>query len=216
VTTVSEAAVQALHERDLLEALRAGDEEAFAQLVELYHSSLIRLARTYVRSTAVAEEVVQETWLGVLRGLERFRGESSVKTWLFRILTNQAKTRAVREARSVPFSALGDESEGAVDESRFLPDDSPWAGNWAAAPASWRELPEERLLAAETLDRVKQAIEGLAPTQRQVITLRDVEGWSAEDVCELLGLSEGNQRILLHRARSKVRTALERYFDRDA
>jgi RNA polymerase sigma-70 factor (ECF subfamily) len=209
-----EAPALPLDERDLIEALRAGDEQAFAQLVELYHSSLVRVARTYVRSAAVAEEVVQETWLGVLRGLDRFRGESSVKTWVFRILTNQAKTRAVRESRSIPFSALAgdDDGEAAVDESRFLPDDHPhWPGHWASAPASWRELPEERLLAAETRGRVQKAIDRLSPMQQQVITLRDVEGWAAEEVCELLGLTDANQRILLHRARSKVRAALEGY-----
>src|SRR5947207_15399396 len=142
---MSAVSAQPLDERALLEALRAGDEQAFAELVDLYHSTLLRVARTYVRSAAVAEEVVQETWLGVLRGLDRFRGDSSVKTWIFRILANQAKTRAVRESRSLPFSAFDDDGEGAVDESRFLADDHPqWPGHWAAAPASWREPPAER------------------------------------------------------------------------
>ena len=205
-------------ERVLVAALRAGDERAFAQLVELYHSSLLRVARTYVRTAALAEEVVQETWVGVIRGLDRFRGDASLKTWIFRILANQAKTRALREARSVPFSSLtGDDEDGpSVDESRFLSLDHPdWPGHWAGAPVSWRELPEERLVAGETLGRLREAIDGLPPKQRQVITLRDVEGWSADEVCALLGLSEGNQRILLHRARSKVRAALESYLAAD-
>jgi len=200
-------------ERRLIAALRTGDEQAFGQLLDTYHTSLLRVARTYVRTPALAEEVVQETWVAVIRGLDRFRGESSLKTWIFRIMANQAKTRAVREQRSIPFSALVDDlDEPAVPEDRFLPEDHPrWPGHWSSPPASWRELPEERLLAGETLGRVRDAIEGLPSMQRQVITLRDVDGWSAEEVCELLDLSEGNQRVLLHRARSKVRAALEEY-----
>jgi RNA polymerase sigma-70 factor (ECF subfamily) len=202
-------------ERQLLAALRVGDEQAFGRLVEQYHGSLLRVARTYVRTAASAEEVVQDTWLGVLRGLDSFRGDSSLKTWIFRILANQAKTRALRERRSVPFSALvADDGWSAADEDRFLPEDHPeWPGHWASAPASWRELPEQRLLAGETLECIRTAIEALPTAQRQVISLRDVEGWPAEEVCELLGLSDGNQRILLHRARSKVRAALEAHLD---
>jgi RNA polymerase sigma-70 factor (ECF subfamily) len=212
------AATVVADERQLLAALRAGDEQAFAQLVHVYHGSLVRAARTYVRTAALAEEVAQDTWLAVIRGLDRFRGDASLKTWIFRILANQAKTRALREARSVPFSSIaGDDEDGpAVDESRFLSLDHPdWPGHWAGAPASWRELPEERLVAGETLGRLREAIDGLPAKQRQVITLRDVEGWSADEVCALLGLSEGNQRILLHRARSKVRAALESYLAAD-
>jgi RNA polymerase sigma-70 factor (ECF subfamily) len=211
VSVAAEAAGPALaEERRLVAALRAGDEEAFAQLVDRYHASLLRVARTYVRTPAHAEEVVQDTWLGVIRGLDRFRGESSVKTWLFRILVNQAKTRALRESRSVPFSSLaGDDGEPVVDEDRFLPAEHPeWPGHWVSAPARF-DLPEERLLAGETLGLVRETIDALPPRQQQVITLRDVEGWSAEEVCGLLGLSDANQRILLHRARSKVRAALE-------
>jgi RNA polymerase sigma-70 factor (ECF subfamily) len=201
-------------EAQLVEALRRGDEEAFASLIDRYHASLVRLATVYVRNRSVAEEVAQETWLGVIRGIERFEGRSTLKTWIFRILTNTAKTRAQRESRTVPFSALGDAdlSEPTVDADRFLPPDHlQWPGHWGSPPSSWDGLPESRLLARETLDRVQAAIEALPPAQRQVITLRDVEGWSSEDVCSLLELSEVNQRVLLHRARSKVRRALEEY-----
>lgn len=207
---VSERPEAPAEELRLLAALRVGDEAAFASLVERYHPSLVRLALSYVGDRAVAEEVAQETWLGVLEGLGRFEGRSSLKTWLFRILTNIAKTRAEREGRSVPFSRLaGQDGEGepAVEPDRFL------AGRWASLPSRWSELPESRLLARETVERIRQAIEALPSTQRAVITLRDVEGWSAEEVCNVLSLSETNQRVLLHRARSKVRRALERYFE---
>lgn len=201
-------------ERMLVAALRRGDEAAFVELVRLYGASLLRLARTFVRDAAVAEEVVQETWLAVLNGIDRFEGRSSLKTWIFQILSNRAKTRAVRERRSAPFSALaadGDDDEAAVDADRFRGDGHRWAGHWAAAPSDWSHLPEERLLGQETLERVNSAIEMLPPRQADVIVLRDVEGWSPEEVCAALGITDGNQRILLHRARSKVRAALEQY-----
>jgi RNA polymerase sigma-70 factor (ECF subfamily) len=192
----------------LLRALREGDEAAFASLLDTYHSSLVNVAMSYVRNRAVAEEVVQEAWLGVIRGLERFEGRSSLKTWIFRIVANIAKTRSAREGRSVPFSALGDPEDGpSVDPERFGPDD-----HWSSFPVSWETIPEERLQAKETLARIQEAIETLPPTQRAVVTLRDVEQWTSEEVCELLGVSEGNQRVLLHRARSKVRSALEQHF----
>jgi RNA polymerase sigma-70 factor (ECF subfamily) len=206
-----------LDDARLLAALRRGDETAFASLLETYQSSLVRVAMIYVRNRAVAEEVVQETWLGVIRGLARFEGRSSLRTWLFRILANIAKTRAVREGRSVPFSALAREAAGrdepSVAPERFLDEGQRWAGHWASPPARWDTIPEERLHAKETLAVVQAAIETLPPGQRAVITLRDIEGWSSEDVCELLDLSEGNQRVLLHRARSKVRAALESHVD---
>jgi RNA polymerase sigma-70 factor, ECF subfamily len=201
-------------ERELLAALRNGDEQAFASLVERYHGSLVRVAQTFVRDRAVAEEVAQDAWLGVIRGLAKFRGDSSLKTWIFKILTNRAKDRAVRERRTIPLSDLEfDDAGPSVDPSRFLDDDHPlWPGHWSSAPASWADLPEERLLAGETMARIEAAIETLPPVQRQVITLRDVDGWSSEEVRTLLDLSEANQRVLLHRARSKVRAALETYF----
>lgn len=183
-------------------------------LVRRHHAAMVRVAQIYVSRREVAEEVVQEAWVGALRGLDRFEGRSSLKTWLFRIVTNLAKTRAAREGRTIPFSALrtpGSVPEPAVEPERFRPpDDARWPGHWAARPAEW---PEQRLLETESLARIKEAIEELPDNQRAVITLRDVEGWSSDEVCNALELSETNQRVLLHRARSKVRRALERYFD---
>ncbi|MGZ4354328.1 MAG: RNA polymerase sigma factor [Gaiellaceae bacterium] len=194
-------------ESALVAALRRGDERAFMQLVDAYTPAMRRLALTFVRTPAVADEVVQEAWLGVLRGIQRFEGRASLKTWIFRILTNVAKTRAQREARSTPFSSLASEAEGdepAVDPDRFLNPDHP--GGWTSFPEPWAELE-----ARETRGIVERAIEQLPPAQRLVISLRDVEGFSADEVCNVLELSETNQRVLLHRARSKVRTALEEY-----
>jgi RNA polymerase sigma-70 factor (ECF subfamily) len=200
----------------LLAALRAGDESAFMMLVELYQGQLVRVAMMYVSTRDVAEEVVQETWLGVLKGLDRFEGRSSLKTWIFRILTNIAKTRGVRESRTIPFSALVAEEAGgdeaAVEPSRFHTSGES-EGAWLLPPAHWDELPEAALSSAETLDMVRRAVEELPPAQRQVIQLRDIDGWSAEEVCNVLELTETNQRVLLHRARSKVRRAIERYLD---
>ncbi len=200
----------------LVEALRAGDEAAFRELVREYQPSLVRVARIYVSTQAAAEEVVQETWLGVLKGLDRFEGRSSLRTWIFRILTNIAKTRAVRDGRTLPFSALQDPGrvpEAAVDADRFLDPEHPrWPGHWAVRPETW---PEDALLAAETRERLEAAIEGLPASQRAVISLRDIEGWSSEEVRNALDLSETNQRVLLHRARSKVRAALESYLRED-
>jgi len=190
----------------LIESLRAGDEAAFARVLEEYRPSMIRIAMLYVRSRAVAEDVVQDAWVGVLRGIDRFEGRSSLKTWLFTIVANTAKTRAVREARSVPFSSLGDGEGPAVDPDRF--DET---AQWSSPPGSWAELPERRLEARETLGRIGAAINALPERQREVIVLRDVEGFSAEETCNVLGLTETNQRVILHRARSKVREALEHY-----
>ena len=200
----------------LVEALRAGDERAFASIVERYSPAMLRLARVYISSQAVAEEVVQDAWVGVLRGLDRFEGRSSLKTWIFRILTNTANTRSEREGRSIPFSSLwsptDDPVEPSVSPDRFLDaTDDHWPHHWASSPRSWDEIPEQRLLSGETRGLIEDAIETLAPAQREVITLRDVQGWGSEEVCELLEISEGNQRVLLHRARSKVRQALEDY-----
>jgi RNA polymerase sigma-70 factor, ECF subfamily len=207
-------AISAADERRLVAALRSGDEQAFSTLVESYHPSLVRVAQTFVRDRAAAEEVAQEAWMGVIRGIDRFRGDSSLKTWIFRILTNRAKSYAARTPRAIPFSALPPEAdEPSVNPERFLGDDHPvWPGHWASAPANWQSLPEERLLAGETLDCIKDAIATLPETQQQVVTLRDVEGWSSDEVCDLLRLTETNQRVLLHRGRSKIRAALETYF----
>jgi len=199
--------------------LRRGDEAAFVALVQSHGVSLQHVARTFVRDAAVAEEVVQETWLAVLNGIDRFEGRSSLKTWIFQILSNRARTRAVREGRSAPFSALlGDSGDdgATVDADRFRGEDHRWVGHWAAAPSDWSHLPEQTLLGRETLARVRDAIATLPPRQADVLVLRDVDGWEAEEVCEALGLSTGNQRILLHRARSKVRAALEHYLSEGA
>jgi len=196
----------------LVEGLRAGDEAAFAALMRMHGASMLRVAQMYVSTRAVAEEVVQEAWLGVLKGIDRFEGRSSLKTWLFRILVNTAKTRGVREARSLPFSALADDAgEGAVPVDRFLGAGERFPGHWAVPPASWAGIPEERLLSAETMDVVRRTIDSLPPAQKTVLTLRDVEGFSAEEVCNALDLTETNGRVLLHRARAKVRAALEEY-----
>jgi RNA polymerase sigma-70 factor, ECF subfamily len=199
------------NEQDLVARLRAGDESAFEALVDRYQASLVRLARVYVRDPAVAEEVVQETWLAVLNGIDRFEGRSSLKTWIFRILTNRAKTRGGRERRSVPFSSLGDADEAAVDPDRFQEDGDQYPGGWRQPPARWEGDPEERLLAGEARALILDTIEQLPPNQRAVITLRDVEGFDSEEVRNVLDLTDTNQRVLLHRARSKVRRALELY-----
>jgi RNA polymerase sigma-70 factor, ECF subfamily len=200
------------NEEELVAALRAGDEAAFEALVDRYHASLVRLARMYVRDPAVAEEVAQETWLGVLNGIDRFEGRSSLKTWLFRILTNRAKTRGERERRSVPFSSVGPEpDEPAVEPERFQDETDRYPGGWKDSPQPWEGDPEERLLAGEARALILDAIEQLPPNQRAVITLRDIEGFSSDEARNVLDLSETNQRVLLHRARSKVRRALEQY-----
>jgi RNA polymerase sigma-70 factor (ECF subfamily) len=201
-------------ERALIEALRRGDEAAFMRLVDEYGPMLLRVARRYVPSEAVAEEVVQETWIAVLNGIDRFEGRSSLKTWIFRILSNIAKTRGERERRSVPFSsaARAAADEPSVDPDRFLPASDEHARAWAIGPIPWPG-PEESLLSGETRDVILDAIEKLPPAQREVITLRDVDGWTSEEVRNALEISETNQRVLLHRARSKVRRAIERHLN---
>jgi RNA polymerase sigma-70 factor (ECF subfamily) len=199
----------------LVAALSRGDADAFAALVDRHGAAMIRVAMAYVPSRAAAEEAVQETWIAVLRGIDGFEGRSSLKTWIFRVLTNVAMRSGARERRSLPFSALAeaeDTGEPAVDPDRFLPaDHERFPGHWAITPARW-PTPEEGLLAGETREVIAAAIAGLPVAQRTVIALRDVEGWSSEEVCEALEISPGNQRILLHRARSRVRTAVERYY----
>jgi RNA polymerase sigma-70 factor (ECF subfamily) len=200
----------------LVAALRSGDEQAFRTLIERFQASFVRVAQSYVRDRAVAEEVAQETWVAVLQGLDRFEGRSSLKTWMYRILTNRAITRAKRERRSTPFSALARDDGPAVDPDRFLPAGDPSRpGAWRAPPQPWSDLPQEVLLAAETRAKLLAAIERLPDSQREVITLRDIEGLSADEVRELLELSDVNQRVLLHRARSRVRALLEPYLEQD-
>jgi RNA polymerase sigma-70 factor, ECF subfamily len=188
------------------------DEAEFQALVEQHYASMKRLARTYVQSDAVAEEVVQDTWLAVVAGIQGFEGRSSLTTWMFSILINKAKTRGTRERRSTPLSCLAgdDPNEPAIDPDRFQGDDDAWPGHWATPPRPWQR-PERRLLSLEARDRLKQALDELPERQRIVVTLRDVEGLEAEEVCELLALSPENQRVLLHRARTRLRALLESY-----
>jgi RNA polymerase sigma-70 factor, ECF subfamily len=185
----------------LLQRLRSGDEQAFVALVERYQGSMVRLALSFVPSVAVAEEVVQDTWLAVLRGLARFEGRSSLKTWLFSILVNRARSTGVREARSVPVADAGP----VVDAARFGPD-----GAWAVPPEHWIEEAENRIDALKLAEMLRPALDALPPRQREVVLLRDVETLTSAEVCDVLGISEANQRVLLHRGRAKLRQALER------
>jgi RNA polymerase sigma-70 factor, ECF subfamily len=196
----------------LLERLRAGDEAAFEALVVRHYATMLAVAQTYVKGRAVAEEVVQEAWLGVIKGLDRFEGRSSLRTWILSILVNQAKTRGVREARSVPFATLEGE-EPAVDADRFRGPHESYPGHWRAFPGDWGRSAAAAVQDRETLRVVMKAIADLPATQQTVIRMRDVEGYSSEEVCAALDVSEANQRVLLHRARSRVRAALERHFD---
>ncbi len=200
----------------LVAALKAGDEQAFAWMVDRYHAQLRRLALNYVRTPAVADEVVQDTWLAVLEGIDRFEGRSSLKTWLFRILMNKARTRGVREHRSVPVSSLAsdDLDTPGFGADRFRPPEDPGAaGHWSTLPSRWEDQPSERLVARETLDRVQDSVAALPPNLREVLVLRDIEGWTSAEVCDVLSLSPSNQRVLLHRARAKVRRDLETFFE---
>lgn len=197
---------------ELVARLRAGDEAAYVDIVRRYHGALVRVASAHVRTPALAEEIAQDAWLAVLNGIARFEGRSSFRTWLFTIAANLAKTRGTREARSMPFSMLArdeSDSERPVEEGRFQRD-----GHWADPPAEWRD-PERRLDSRETLAQIERAIAELPEVQRTVITLRDVQGLDAGEVCQLLGISDGNQRVLLHRARAKVRKSLETSLSRD-
>lgn len=192
----------------LLEGLRLGDEAAFAALLRRYQAPMLRLALMYVQSREAAEDVLQETWIGVVRGAERFEGRSSVKTWLFRILVNRAKSKGVAERRHVPVPDLagGDPGDGpAVGPERFS------SGAWSVPPTPWEGLPEERLLSGEVRRLIDEAVGRLPAQQREVITLRDLQGLTSAEACQILGISEANQRVLLHRARSKVRASLEGY-----
>jgi RNA polymerase sigma-70 factor (ECF subfamily) len=205
---------------ELVEALRSGDEEAYAGLVEELTPALTRLALAHVPSRAVAEEVVQDTWLGVINGIDRFQGRSALRTWIFQILLNIARTRGKREKRTLPFASLrrrGEEGrdEPAVDADRFQGRRDEYPGHWSRPPTEWSS-PEERLAQDEASRLMLETIAGLPPRQREVITLRDIQGYSAAEARNALGVSETNQRVLLHRARSKVRAALEELMDEEA
>jgi RNA polymerase sigma-70 factor (ECF subfamily) len=196
------------HRQRALDRLRAGESAAFTELVGRHGGALLRLATTFLKDRSVAEEVVQDTWLAALDGLDAFEGRSSLRTWLFSILANRARTRAVREGRSVPWSSLEGETDGpAVDPSRFHAD-----GHWIEAQRRWSEEDPERLVAgAQTRATIERAIAALPPAQRAVVVLRDVEGLETEEICNLLGLSVTNQRVLLHRARARLREGLAEY-----
>jgi RNA polymerase sigma-70 factor (ECF subfamily) len=202
----------------LIPALRRGDEAAFRELLDRHGGGMLRFAMLYTADPAIAEDAVQDTWMGVLTGIVRFEHRSSLKTWIYSILLNRVRSRTKREGRLIPFSALFDASacpdEPAVEPERFAPPDHPRApGHWYSvhAPKSWGESPETRMLSKEVRTLVDEAIRTLPPAQAEVITLRDREGWSSSEVCSVLGIGESNQRVLLHRARSRVRRALERY-----
>jgi len=201
---------------ELAARLQDGDAGAFAHLIASYSPALRRVARSYVPSVAVADEVVQETWLAVIEGIDRFQGRSSVKTWIFRILLNIARKQGGRERRSIAVgvgNVAGDDGSSQSPDS-FLPLDHPESpGRWRSFPQRWERRPDDEVMSRETMGVVAAAIAELSPTQREVMTLRDVEGWSGGEVCESLSISEGNQRVLLHRARMRVRAALERHYD---
>jgi RNA polymerase sigma-70 factor (ECF subfamily) len=193
----------------LLGALRNGDERVFSDLVDRWSHMMLRLALSRVDSRAVAEDVVQDAWLTVLKSLDRYEGRSTLRTWVLGIVVNLARSRARAERRAVPVPS---ESAPSVDPARFLPADHPrWPHHWAVEPAAWR-TPEDELLAGETRQVILEAIDALPPAQREVIVLRDIEGMPSTDVCNVLSLTDTHQRVLLHRARSRVRNALERYF----
>ncbi len=200
----------------LVAALKAGDEREFTRIVDEWSPALLRVALQHVPSRAIAEEVVQDTWIGVLNGIQRFEGRSALRTWVFQILLNTARSRGHRERRTLPFAALRrrqeeGRDESSVDADRFQGRSGENPGAWARPPEEW-DSPEESLATAEARMRMLEAISALPPRQRDVIALRDIQGWPAEDVCNALGISESNQRVLLHRARSKVRSALENLF----
>jgi RNA polymerase sigma-70 factor (ECF subfamily) len=200
----------------LIQRLRQREERAFVELVERYYSYLLPLADFYVSNRAVAEEVVQEAWLAVLKGIDRFEGRSSFRTWISRIVMNLARTRAVRESRMVPFSDFADDEAGhaepAVDPERFRGATDEYPDHWSVAPRAWNSNPEAELLTSETMGVVDSALKMLPKAQSLVLTMRDVNGWSPEEVCNALGISETNQRVLLHRARSRVRGILENHY----
>jgi RNA polymerase sigma-70 factor (ECF subfamily) len=212
-TSAGPAASGLRDEWELVAALQNRDEPAFLALVRRYHRAMVRVARAFLASDAAAEDAVQEAWLGVLKGIHAFEGRASVKTWIFRITVYCAKSRSARDGRLVPLSSLEEDDEGpAVDPDRFQPASARYANNWSQPPEPWAD---ERLQDAETAAFARAEIERLPLRQRTVMTLRDVEGLEAADVCVILGISEGNERVLLHRARAKVRSAMERYMKRE-
>jgi RNA polymerase sigma-70 factor (ECF subfamily) len=200
---------------DLVARLQAGDEDAFAEVLAAWSPAMLRVARAHVSTQASAEEVVQDTWLAVITGLDGFEGRSSLRTWVFSILVNKAKTRGGKEGRTLPFSSVAPEDAGpTVDPSRFQGEGEPHPGGWRpdGAPRAWVPSPEDAAVAAEVRGLLAEAIDALPERQRVVITLRDVQGLTSAEVSEVLEISPENQRVLLHRARAKVRAALESYY----
>ncbi len=205
---------EAAGDEELVAALRSGEERTFRALFARYSPMMERVARSYVDSDAVAEDIVQETWLAIVTGIDRFEGRSGLGTWIFSILTNQAKTHHTRERRALPLSSIvtGQDDASAVDPDRFQKDDEAWPGHWATPPRPWQR-PERRLLSLEAREQFKAALTQLPDRQRVIVMLRDIDGLSAEEVCDLLELSQENQRVLLHRGRSRLRAVLEAYFE---
>jgi RNA polymerase sigma-70 factor, ECF subfamily len=198
---------------ELVDALRAGDERAFADLIDRYSPAMLAVARTHVATREIAEDVVQDTWLALLKGIDGFEGRSTLRTWLFRVLVNIAKTRGVREKRTTPVDLHADDGRPTVSSERFQSDRDQWPGHWVRFPATWYESPERSLQAVEVFDLVRRELARLPEQQRLVVSLRDVDGYEASEVCTLLGVTAANQRVLLHRGRVRIREALAGYFE---
>ena len=214
------AAVLSRGDAELVVRLQARDERAFSEVVDSWSPMMLRVARTFVSTEASAEEMVQETWLAVLRGLDRFEGRSSLRTWVFRILSNQAKTRGVREARTLPCSSLTGDDENAgptVNPDRFGGARDRWPGHWTdeGSPRRWEPAPETSVVSGEIRALVAAALALLPERQRTVVSLRDVHGLTSDEVCDSLGITAANQRVLLHRARARLRVTLEDYYRDD-
>ena len=204
-------------EQEMVDRLRARDEDAFRDLVTAWSPAMLRVARTFVSGAASAQDVVQEAWLGVIKGIDRFEGRSSLRAWVFTIVVNRARTHGVREARTTPMSQIGrDDMSPTVDASRFQGPDGEYPGHWTSmgAPQHWDEAPDRRILTREAIDLVEAAIEQLPTRQRLVVTLRDVQGVSSEETCAVLEISAENQRVPLHRGRAALRQTLEDYYRR--
>jgi RNA polymerase sigma-70 factor (ECF subfamily) len=199
-------------DREIVMALRLGDEQTFTALFRMHSPTMRRLARGYASSDAVAQEIVQETWTAIITGIERFEGRSTLATWMLSILANQAKAHSARERRSLPMSSMASDSKAVIDADRFQGDDDPWPGHWATPPRPWQS-PERRLLSLEAREHLRRGLCELPERQRAIVALRDVEGLSAQEVCRRLELSPENQRVLLHRGRARLRAALAEYMD---
>jgi len=205
---------ETVDETALIAALRHGDEAAFAQLVDQHAPSMLRVARGYVPSREIAEEVVQETWLALIKGIDNFEGRSSLRTWLFAVMINIAKTRGIRERRDADV-AITAFTGGTVDPARFRAADDPYPGHWKQdeQPAPFTDTPEGSALGNELVDVARRELDKLPDRQRTVVTLRDMLGFDSAEVCDLLDVSVANQRVLLHRGRAAVRQALEEYLE---